>query len=627
MPTLSDGLAGCEAGCATKGEPAELAEVTQGMRLQAEQPEATPRDSELRHRMLAENSPLAIQILAPDGTTLGVNQAWERLWGVPCAAVRRHNVLHDPQLVEQGLVPLLEKALAGECVELPIHQYDQGLAANLPNPRGKRWVRVLAYPSYGPDGALCEVVLIQEDVTERVLAEEAIRNLAYLDSLTRLPNRRLLMDRLEQALIASRRSGEYGAVLLLDLDRFKALNDTQGHAAGDQLLMEVAQRLKAAVRRGDTVARLGGDEFVVVLRDLGEPEETAANEAERLAEKIRGVLNQPLAVPAGRAECHTTASIGVMLFRGQDTQPDELLQHADVALYQAKGAGGNAIRFFNPAMQAAIDARLALAAALRSGLEEDGFQLLYQPQVDRDGDLVGAEALLRWHSPSRGLVLPDDFIPVAEDTGIIVAIGKRVLEAACAQLKAWQAVTATRHLRMSVNVSARQFIQYDFVAQVEQTLLFTGADPSGLTLELKESVVLGNVEQATETMRRLDALGVALALDNFGTGYSSLSCLNRLPLKRLKIDRSFVRDILDDPKAAVIVRIILAMGESLGLEVIAEGVATEEQRDLLRELGCSLFQGYLSGKPAPIDAQRHFPGVVANASGNEPSVVPRGDPQ
>jgi predicted signal transduction protein with EAL and GGDEF domain len=353
----------------------------------------------------------------------------------------------------------------------------------------------------------------------------------------------------------------------------------------------------------------------------------AANETERLAEKIRGVLNQPLAVPAGRAECHTTASIGLTLFRGQDTPPDELLQQADVALYQAKGAGGNAIRFFNPAMQAAIDARLALAAALRSGLEEDGFQLLYQPQVDRDGDLVGAEALLRWHSPSRGLVLPDDFIPVAEDTGIIVAIGKRVLDAACAQLKVWQAAAATRHLRRSVKGSARQIIQYDFVAQVEQSLSLSGADPSGLTLELKESVVLDNVEQATETMRRLDALGVAFALDNFGTGYSSLSCLNRLPLKRLKIDRSFVRDILDDPNATVIVRTILAMGQSLGLEVVAEGVATEGQRDLLRELGCSLFQGYLFGKPAPIDAQRHFFGIVANESDNRHSVVPRGDPE
>ena len=266
--------------------------------------------------MLAENSPLAIQILAPDGTTLSVNAAWERLWGVPFSAVRRHNVLHDPQLAEQGLVPLLEKACAGECVELPIHQYDQGLAATVPNPRGKRWLRVLAYPSYGPDGALCEVVLIQEDVTERVLAEEAIRNLAYFDPLTQLPNRRLLMDRLGQALIASQRSGERGAVLMLDLDHFKALNDTQGHAAGDQLLIEVAQRLKAAVRRGDTVARLGGDEFVVVLEDLGEPEETAANDAERLAEKIRGVLDQSLAVPADRAECHCTASIGVTLFPG-----------------------------------------------------------------------------------------------------------------------------------------------------------------------------------------------------------------------------------------------------------------------------------------------------------------------
>ena len=575
--------------------------------------------------MLAENSPLAIQILAPDGTIVSVNQAWERLWGVPFSAVRRHNVLQDPQLAEQGLVPVLEKALAGECVELPIYQYDQGLAKDVPSPQGKRWLRVLAYPSYGPDGALREVVLIQEDVTERVVAEEAIRNLAYVDPLTQLPNRRLLMDRLGQALIASQRSAEHGAVIVLDLDRFKALNDTQGHAAGDQLLMEVAHRLKAAVRRSDTVSRLGGDEFVVVLQDLGAPEETAATEAERLAEKIRGVLNQRLALPPGRAECHITASIGVTLFRGQDTQSDELLHQADVALYQAKGAGGNAVRFFSPAMQAAIDARLALAAALRSGLEEDGFQLLYQPQVNRDGDLVGAEALLRWHAPSRGLVAPEDFIPVAEDTGIIVAIGKRVLDAACAQLKTWQAAAATRNLTVSVNVSARQIIQYDFVAQVEKSLSLSGADPSGLTLELKERVVLDNLEQVTETMRRLAALGVAFALDNFGTGSSSLSSLKSLPLKQLKIDRSFVGDILDDPNAAAIVRTILAMGQTLALEVIAEGVATEAQRDLLHEFGCSLFQGYLFGKPAPIDAQRRFIETVATDSNDRHSAAPRGD--
>ncbi len=576
--------------------------MTEAVPLQAKQSDASLRDSELECRMLAENFPLAIQTIAPDGTTLSVNPAWERLWGVPFSAVNRHNVFQDPQLADKGFLRLLRKAFAGECVELPIHEYDKGLAKDVPNPGGTLWIRVFAYPLQGADGAVRAVVLVQEDVTERVLAEQEIRSLAYFDPLTQLPNRRLLMDRLGQALIASQRSGELGAVLMLDLDHFKALNDTQGHAVGDQLLTEVAQRLKAAVRRGDTVARLGGDEYVLVLEDLGEREVAAANETERLAEKIRGVLNQPLAVPAGRAECHTTASIGLTLFRGQDTPPDELLQQADVALYQAKGAGGNAIRFFNPAMQAAIDARLALAAALRSGLKRQELQLLYQPQVDRDGSLVGAEALLRWHSPSRGLVLTDDFIPLAEDTGLIVPMGKWAFGTACAQLRAWQTATATRTLTMSVNVSARQFLQYDFVAQLEQSLSLSGADPIGLTLELTERVVLDNVEQVIETMRRLDALGVAFALDNFGTGCSSLSCLRHLPLKQLKIDRSFVHDILDDPSAAATVRAILAMGQSLGLEVIAEGVETEAQRDLLHKWGCTLFQGYLFGKPAPIEA-------------------------
>ena len=586
-----------------KDDQTMLAEVNHAIGREAEPPDTALQESELQSRMLAEDSPLAIQILAPDGTTLRVNPAWERLWGMPFSAVRGHSVLEDRQLADAGVLALLRKAFAGECVEIPVHEYDKGSAEGLSDVgASKLWMRAFAYPLYSSDGALREVVLIQEDVTERILAEQEIRNLAYFDHLTQLPNRRLLMDRLGQALIASQRSGAFGAVFLLDLDQFKALNDTHGHALGDRLLIEVAQRLQAGVRGGDTVARLGGDEYVLVMEDLGTREVTAANEAERLAEKIRGLLNQPHALPGCRTHYQSSASIGLTLFRGQDTQPEALLQQADVALYQAKGAGGNAIRFFNPAMQSAIDARLALAAALRSGLKRLELQLLYQPQVDRDGNVVGAEALLRWHSPSRGLLLADDFVPLAEDTGLIVPMGKWVLATACAQLKAWQASSAKRGLRMAVNVSARQFLRDDFVAQLEQVLALSGADPSGLTLELTEGVVLEDVEQVIATMCRLNALGVAFALDNFGTGYSSLSCLRRLPLEQLKIDRSFVHDVLDDPSAAAIARAILAMGQSLGLEVIAEGVETEGQRDLLRDWGCARFQGYLFGEPAPIDA-------------------------
>ena len=458
------------------------------------------------------------------------------------------------------------------------------------------------------------VLGLVRDITERKQTEEKIWNLAYFDALTRLPNRRLLMDRLSQALNASTRSREFGALLILDLDHFKTLNDTQGHDVGDQLLVEVARRLSASVRQHDTVCRLGGDEFVVVLEELGPDESHAAGQAEVIAEKVRFALNQPYSL-GGEAAFHSTTSIGLTLFHGHDDSVDMLLKQADVALYQAKDAGRNLVRFFNPAMQAAIDSRMAMEAALRQALDKDEFRLYYQPQIDQDGGLIGAEALLRWVPANQAIVSPTEFIPLAEETGLILAIGQWVLDTACAQLKAWEDDPRTRSLRMSVNVSARQFHQSDFVATVYRSLISSGIDPARLKLELTESVVLENIDAVVSRMQQLTALGVSFCLDDFGTGYSSLSYLKRLPLDQVKIDQSFVRDVTEDENDAAIVRAIMAMSRSLGLQVIAEGVETQAQRDFLLQIDCRAYQGFLFCRPIPID---EWEGLLNQAASSRP---------
>jgi diguanylate cyclase (GGDEF)-like protein len=431
--------------------------------------------------------------------------------------------------------------------------------------------------------------------------EKQIRDLAYFDPLTRLPNRRLLMDRLGQALIASERSRELGALMILDLDHFKTLNDTQGHDVGDRLLVEVAQRLTSGMRQQDSVCRLGGDEFVVMLEGLGQDAPHAANQAETIAEKIRSVLNQPYSLNGNGGNFYSTTSIGLTLFRGQDASPDMLLKQADVALYQAKDAGRNLVRFFNPAMQAVIDSRMAMEAALRQALDNGEFRLYYQPQVNQHGELIGAEALLRWLPPNHDLIPPAEFIPLAEETGLILPIGQWVLDTACAQLKAWELDPRTRHLQMSVNVSARQFHQPDFVATVQHSLVSSGINPARLKLELTESVVLENIDTVIDRMQQLNVLGVSFCLDDFGTGYSSLSYLKRLPLDQVKIDQSFIRDVTEDQNDAAIVRAIMAMSQSLGLQVVAEGTETQAQRDFLLKNECVAYQGFLFCKPIPID--------------------------
>lgn len=452
------------------------------------------------------------------------------------------------------------------------------------------------------NGVVAHYVTNLTDNTVTKKAAEEIEQLAFYDPLTSLPNRRLLLDRLAHALAAQSRTGEMGALLFLDLDNFKAINDTRGHYFGDLLLQQVADRLTASLRESDTigrVARLGGDEFVVVLENLSNATITAASKAETVAKKILSVLNDSFQLGAHQHYC--TTSIGVVLFSNQTKSVDEMLKQADIAMYQAKKAGRNTMRFFDPAMQVAINTRVDLEAELYKALELNQFQLHYQIQVDSLTRPLGAEVLIRWLHPERGLVAPLDFIPLAEETGLILPIGQWVLETACAQLNKWQNNPQTRELTLSVNVSAKQFHHADFVAQVKSAIRQQTINPMKLKLELTESMLLENIEDTIDKMNALKEIGVLFSLDDFGTGYSSLQYLKRLPLYQLKIDRSFVKDIVSDDGDKAIVRTIISMAQSMNMEVIAEGVETEEQRQVLMKKDCTYYQGYLFGKPVAID--------------------------
>ncbi len=452
---------------------------------------------------------------------------------------------------------------------------------------------------------------LRKQIKALQVAEDKINNLAFYDPLTHLPNRRLLIDRLQQALAACARSGHRGALLFIDLDNFKTLNDSLGHDVGDLLLSAVAHRLGVCVREGDTVARFGGDEFVVILEGLSDDTVEAAAQTETVAAKILATLAQPYQLSGH--ERNSTPSIGITLFTGHRDSIEDLLKRADLAMYQAKAAGRNNLRFFDPAMQAAVSARATMEADLRQAVREGQFLLHYQAQVDGSGRLIAAEALVRWQHPARGLVSPAEFIPLAEETGLILPLGEWVMRSACQQLVAWAAQPGRRDLSVSVNVSARQFRHPDFVAQVLEILGETGADPARLRLELTESLLLHDVEEVIARMSALQARGVEFSLDDFGTGYSSLSYLKRLPFSQLKIDQSFVRDVLTDPNDAAIARTIVALAHSMGLAVMAEGVETEEQREFLARQGCHAYQGYLFGRPGPADALRAPEAVPGSA--------------
>lgn len=548
---------------------------------------ATIEDSERRYRLLFENSLDAVISTQPDGRLVSANPAACAMFGID---MRGLSSINRQQLFDRN-DPRLEPLLLQEVIKGQLQGPVRMLRLD-----GRPFEAEVSAASY-PDGSQLSSMIIR-DVTDRNLAEDKIRNLAFYDPLTLLPNRRLLMDRLQFALAASHRHEHKGALLFVDLDNFKVLNDTLGHFKGDILLQQVAQRLTTCVREGDTCARLGGDEFVVMLEHLSNNELEAAGQAEIVGEKILSNLGRTYEL--GDTEYHSTPSIGITLFAGHEQGIDEPLKRADLAMYQAKAAGRNTLRFFDPKIQAVVTHRANLEVSLREALQAQQFMLHYQPQIHGRGHVTGVEALVRWKHPLHGIVSPADFIPLAEESGLILPLGQWVMETACAQLAAWARYPEFAHLTMSVNVSERQFRQVGFVALVLEVLQRTGARSDRLKLELTESMLARDVDDIIAKMRALKAQGVGFSLDDFGTGYSSLAYLKQLPLDQLKIDQSFVRDVLDDPNDAAISRMIIVLAESLGLSVIAEGVEKIAQRDLLAQQGCMDYQGYLFSRPLPL---------------------------
>ena len=548
-------------------------------------------DAHIRHQAsLLDKAQDAIVVRDLHNRVTFWNKSAERLYGRPRDEALGQSIeallYRDPGDFQMATHTVLDKGeWAGEIV-----QYDQsGQAIDMEG----RWTLVP-----GQDSEPGSILEINTDIRQRKATDREIQRLAFYDTLTGLPNRMLLLDRMQQALGNAQRHHQAGALLFIDLDNFKTLNDTLGHDKGDLLLQQVAQRLNTCVRSVDTVARLGGDEFVVMLEGLDTHPENLAMEARRVGEKVLAALSAPYAL-AGY-QYRSTPSIGVAPFLGTQTSVLDLLKQADLAMYQAKTAGRSTLRFYNPQMQAVVTARAALEADLRTALAHNQFILHFQPQVDNANRYVGVEALVRWQHPQRGLVSPLEFIPLAEETGLILTLGRWVLHSACKVLAQWQKDPQLRHLTMAVNVSSRQFRNNSFVDDVARALAFNEAPAHLLKLELTESLLVEDMDDAISTMTALRKLGVLFALDDFGTGYSSLSYLKRMPLHQLKIDQSFVRDLLTDPNDAAIVETIIALSRSLGLEVIAEGVETPEQHALLLKVGCMAFQGYLFSKPTPV---------------------------
>jgi diguanylate cyclase (GGDEF)-like protein/PAS domain S-box-containing protein len=550
-------------------------------------------EAELRIAAITFESQEGMVVTDPKGVILRVNRAFTQLTGYN----EKEAIGQTPAMLKSGRQDPAFYLRMWET--LKEKNYWQGEMWNK-RKNGKIYAEWLTISGViGSDGQISNYVGVFSEITQNKEAEAEIHRLAYYDPLTQLPNRRLLYDRLGQALASSSRSGRYGAVLFLDLDNFKTLNDTLGHDVGDLMLTEVAQRLNKAVREGDTIARLGGDEFVLLLEELSDDANEAAIQAGLIGDKVQELIAAPYLLKKFEFTC--TTSIGISLFFSHDESIDDLLKHADIAMYQAKKDGRNGLRFFDPEMQATLDKHSALENSLRLALKRQQLRLYYQMQVNSAREVIGAEALLRWVHPEQGLVPPDQFISLAEETGLIVPIGLWVLQTACAQIKEWAGNPATSELKLAINVSARQFRQPDFVEQVQQALDTNRINPTRLKIELTESLVLDNISDTIAKMQALKTSGISFSLDDFGTGYSSLSYLKQLPLDQLKIDRSFIRDVVSASNDAAIVKAIITLGQTFGLHVIAEGVETTAQHEFLEQHGCDAFQGYLFGKPVPID--------------------------
>ena len=567
------------------------------------------RASEERLRLMFDRATDGIVILSDSGTLLAVNDAFAQMHGYTRDEMLSMNLrdLDTPETLPD-LAARLERVFAGESLTFEVTHYH----------KDGRVLILEVSSSLIAVGGERVIQAFHRDITERRQTEELVRALAYYDPLTGLANRMLLKDRLTQSMLSGQRSGNYGALMFLDLDNFKPLNDQYGHGAGDLLLVEVAKRLKNCVRQIDTVARFGGDEFVVLLDDLPSDKAQAQLQADLVAEKIRRALARSYALiteSGGLGALQTiehkcTASIGVALFLGMENTINDVFKWADLAMYRAKDSGRNTVCYFDSKMLFENTARLLLAEDLREAVLKQQLGVHYHAQFDHRNRVVGADALLRWQHPSRGWVSPREFIPKAERTGLILPMGLWVLESACLQLALWSQRAETADLTVTVNVSDRQLEQREFVDQVMATLQRTGAKPERLRIEMKESVLLADVESVLAKMNALKDLGVGLSLDDFGKGCSSLSGLNRVPLDQIKIDQDFVRDILTDADDAAVARMVVALADSLDVAVIAEGVETEAQRDFLASLGCHTYQGYLFSPALPVD---EFEALVARA--------------
>jgi len=547
--------------------------------------------SEVRYRTAFQTSPDLVDInRLDDGTYIDANEAYLDILGFAREEVIGRkppelNIWAHPD-DRQKFVEMLRQNSKCKNLEAQFQKKDGTLL----------WGLVSA-SVIELDGVPC-VLSVVRDLSDAKAAQDKINNLSFYDPLTHLPNRRLLMDRLLRSPLSASRSRRKRALLFVDLDNFKMLNDALGHQTGDLLLQETALRLDSCVRESDTVARCGGDEFAVMLENLSEVVENAAAQAQIIGEKILAICGLPYML-AGH-ECHCPSSIGITVFGGEPESANEALQRAEIAMFQAKEAGRNTIRFFSPDLQASVHARAAMEEDIRRAIKAEQFMLYYQPQIDR-GHLFGVEALLRWNHPERGFLPPDEFIPLAEETGLILPLGNWVLETACAQIAQWAKRKETAHISVSVNISARQIRHPNFVEQVLSVLKRTGANPKNLMLELTESILVENIEDVIGKMTVLKSHGLSISLDDFGTGYSSLSYLKRLPLDQLKIDKAFIRDIMVDDTSGAIAQVIISLGRAMRLSVIAEGVETEEQREFISRLGCHAFQGFLFSRPLPLE--------------------------
>jgi diguanylate cyclase (GGDEF)-like protein/PAS domain S-box-containing protein len=552
--------------------------------------------SEQHYRELVDNANVIILRLAFDGTVTYFNEYAEHFFGYTRQEVLGKHVLGT-------IVPMTESETNRDLSQMidailsTPENYQTNENENMTKD-GRRvfihWTNRVLF-----DGQQCAtgVLSIGHDITDRRLADEKIHALAFYDPLTALPNRRLMLDRLHQAVLQHQRNGQYGALLFIDLDNFKVLNDSQGHQTGDRLLIQVAQRLREHCQLGDSIARLGGDEFIVMFEDVSDNPLLALSTVEQMAQALLEALSQPYNLPYGSSPI--TASIGVALFRDKQDSVDELLKRADLAMYQAKAAGRNMVRFFDPMMQELLVQRTQLETALRQAIEQQQFILYYQPQVDMHNQVIGVEVLVRWQHPDRGVISPFEFIGLAEDTGLIWEIGLMVLDQACAQLRQWQQLPDANKVNLSVNISAHQFHHADFVSSVLAAIEKHHVDARFLMLEITESLLLKNVGDVIAKMQLLKTVGIRFSIDDFGTGYSSLAYLKRLPLDELKIDRSFIMDITTDDNAAAIVNAFISLAHLLDLHVVAEGVENDAQQAFLGKNGCDLIQGFLFSRPVP----------------------------